>query len=447
MNTTEKLLSFVVETDYQDIPEETIKFTKQLALKDVASMVAGSTQPAGRKIARVTRHSTTAPDEAGVIACNYKTDLPAAVLANATLAHAPELEDDKIIPNEDLAWAISTLPVTFTLAEPYRLSGKEFIEASVVGLEVHNRLASVPFEGMESSIILKTAPIAAAAAAGRAMRLTPQQMDNAFGLAMSGGGIFTENTGTSAHFLDSAFQCVRGFRAAQLAKEGFTGNPDLEQLLSALYDASPAECNQVVADLGEKWKLHNMGIKKYPCCFVTHRYIDTLLEILEQHDLLPDDIEQISIGVGQVDMIADRPNPENTDEAMFSFQHLLGAVLLDRELTFEQLADTVVQDSAYRAASKKVTVNELSEWTQLGEPPKARVEVELATGDTIQHQRETYRGSPEDPLPESAFRDMYATYTASVLPEKVIEETTEEILAIEDAQELQGLLETLTYRN
>ena len=42
MNMADRLSSFVVETTFKDIPPDTVRFTKELALKTTAGMLAGS---------------------------------------------------------------------------------------------------------------------------------------------------------------------------------------------------------------------------------------------------------------------------------------------------------------------------------------------------------------------------------------------------------------------
>ena len=50
MSIGEQFSKFIMETNLGDIPPETIRFTKELALKTVAGMLAGSVMLAGRKI-------------------------------------------------------------------------------------------------------------------------------------------------------------------------------------------------------------------------------------------------------------------------------------------------------------------------------------------------------------------------------------------------------------
>lgn len=439
----EDLVSFVADTQYADIPDETIEYTKRLVLKGIAGTVVGSTEPSGRRAARFVSERSGTSDAAGVIACGFETSLPDATLANATFMHAPELEDDKIRENEDTAWTITALPVVLSLASEYRLSGKELIEASAVGIEVHTRLSIPPNKGLASDVIIQTAAIAGAAAAAKAMRLDHERTENALGLAISGGSIFIPNTGTDAHFFESAFQSVRGLEAARLAEQGATGNPDLETLFESLYGDETEPPRRVVQDIGETWELHGIGVKKYPCCFLTHKHIDALKDLIEEHDIDYEEVERVTLEIGVPDTVADDPSPTTTQEAQFSYQHHLAAMLLEGDVSFEQLATDTVCSERYREARSKIEVEVREDWTQIA--PRAWLSVQLADGSEFSATRESYHGSPSDPLTESEFRALYEKFTAGILPPATVDRTAETVLSLEKSREVASLLDRLTF--
>jgi len=440
------LASFVTETKFRDLPEEVVEFTKQLALKTTAGMVAGSDQPAGRQMVPFVADRAGGQDEAGVFACGFRTGLHDAVFANGLFAHASELEDDKIAPAEDTSWDITTFPLTLPLAEKYRLSGKEFVVASAIGMETQTRLSLPPDRGVAPDVGLQGAPMASAAAAARCMRLNSEEVVDALGMASGGPFLFMGNTSTHAHYLDSAFQCTRGLRAAQLAKAGFTGKPDLEALFASLYGDAATDASAVVEELGEEWHFLDIDIKKYPCCFHTHRYIDTLRELLEAEDLTYDEIEEVEIEIGtQEASLCNRPDPETVDDAKFSFHQVLGAVLLEGDVGYDHIEEEAILDPRFEEARAKISVDIDPDWIQIWERP-ARVTVTCTDGRTITHEREHVIGSRADPLDDEQFRELYRKFTDGVLSDELVERTADDILAVEDREDLQHLVDALTYR-
>jgi len=93
MNVTEQMARYVVETRYADLPQKTVQYAKNLTLTNLASMLWGSTLPAGKLIIKFVKDVGGTP-EAGVVGGGFKTSLPNAALANGTFAHAVEWEGD-----------------------------------------------------------------------------------------------------------------------------------------------------------------------------------------------------------------------------------------------------------------------------------------------------------------------------------------------------------------
>ncbi|MFH1605143.1 MAG: MmgE/PrpD family protein, partial [Pseudomonadota bacterium] len=177
-----RLAEFTVNTRISDLTPEAISFAKQLALKTVAGMLAGSAMPSGKKVAEFVK---TDPDgsEIGVIGCDFKASLWKAVFADAFFAHQSELEDDRL--NTGTCWDITTFPMLFPLADKLELSGAEMLEASVVGLEVMARTCQFYPQGYMGQSIVPSS-IGPAALAARVLKLNVPQTASAFGLAMSG---------------------------------------------------------------------------------------------------------------------------------------------------------------------------------------------------------------------------------------------------------------------
>lgn len=447
MTPEDRLVEFVAETEYHDIPPGARRYTKQLAMKTAAGTLAGTEQPTGRRVAAYVAENRGDKREAGVIGAGYRTSLEDAVLANGTFCHASELEDDKIYPEAGVSWDITTFPLTLSLAERYRLSGREFITASAVSLELLARLQLPPTRGSVVDLILQSGSAAAAAAAAKAMRLDAEEIRAALGIAWAGGFVFMQHTGTDAHYLDSALQCVRGLRAAELARAGLDGGPDVQSMFDALYKDDAIDAERTVEGLGDDWLFRGIGVKKYPCCYYTHRYIDALRELREAHDLDDGRVEAVEIDIGPVDdEYVNRPEPETPEDAKFSLQHLLGVVLVDGDVDYRQVEEAALEDPVYRAARRKVgvVVDDRDDVPLAG---TATVRVTDVDGETYAAERAHLRGIDEkEPLSEAEHRDLYRKFAGGILPDDVLERTADDFLGLEELPDLGPLLDRLTYR-
>ena len=255
----DQLAEFVYETDFDDIPEETVAFTKFLCSKIVAAMLLGARTRAGRRTAEyVSEHRGI--DEVGIIGTGIRCQLEDAVFANGMTCHAAELEDD-MFPSATSD--ITIFPVIFPLAEKLGLSGKALITASALGIEIMNRIGRFPLSGKGFTDLPFYGVIGAAITAGKAMNLNPDQLKCAVGIAIGRAGGFIVNFGTDAHYIESAGACKDGITAALLAEKGLTGNPDVERWLKDLLTGQKFDLREVTDNLGTPpWRVHEIWIKR-----------------------------------------------------------------------------------------------------------------------------------------------------------------------------------------
>lgn len=440
-----ELAKFAVETKYVDIPNEILDFTKGLTLKTVAGMVAGSSKLASRRASRLIRDRGLAQD-VGVPGCGFRTSLWESVLLNALFAHASELEDDKF--GEGFAWDITVIPLLFPLAEKLRLSGKELMEALVVGLEVHARTLLFPHDYSKNTALLATGAVGPAAGAARAMGLNIDETASAIGLCMSGNRLLIQNFGTDAHYFESALMATHGMMAADLAGGGLTCDPDRGTYLCDLGGGSESvEPEKILEKLGEEWSFRQIGIKKYPGCFHTQRAVDVLLEMREEHNLTYDQVEGIVVHGSPVEEIVNRPEPKVWSDLQFSLQHSVGCAMLDGDLDEHHTTEEALVSPRLKEARDKVSVIIHEDWSQAPLAEPAKISIRTKDGKEYEGERMHLIGSPEVPLTMEQFRALYCKYTKDVLADDQIEKTADAIMNLEQLTDIQEIMDILTFRH
>jgi len=424
-----RLSEFSTRTRFEEIPPGTVEFTKGLCLKTVAGMLRGSGMPTGLKAAKASLQRAHAP-EAGVIGSGFRTSLWNAVLNNAFFAHASELEDDRF-GGLGTCWDITVLPVTFTFADKLRLSGKELLELSAIGLEVHARTCLFYPQGYLGMTVIPGA-MGPAAAAARALGLDVPQTVSALGLAMAAAPIAYTSFGTDSHYFESAMQSLQGLIAAELAQQGATGNADIVTFMSRLIGNERVDAARFVQNLGTEWMLNAIWIKKYPCCFFLHRYIDSFLELTAAERLEYDQIDRVTAHISQVDRVCDRPDPQTFDDMQFSFHHILAAVMRDGDVNFSHITDRARTDPRLLEARRKVEVVFHPEWTStyaMGTP--ARLDITLKSGRQLTRERSHVIGSPQEPLTLGQFKALFVKFTRDVLPEEELRWVADALVNLE----------------
>jgi 2-methylcitrate dehydratase PrpD len=436
------LVEFVYDTSYKDLPEPTVTFTKQLLSKIVAAMLNGTKTRAGQRTMQYVK-SMNGPEEVGVVGGGFRCALEEAVLVNGMTAHAAELEDDQF---PSATSDITVFPVILPLAEKLPLTGKEVIESSALGLEIMNRIGMFPLSSKGITDLPFYGVIGAAITAGKALKLKPDQLKSAVGISMGKASGFIVNFGSDAHYIESASACRDGLMAARMAEKGLSGNPDLEKWLSDLHRGLRIDPSKIISDLGKPpWRIHGIWVKKYPCCFLTHRHIDMMTSILTDPDLSYTNIHKVEIDVGPVDYTCNRPEPKDTEDARFSFQHIMSALMLDGEIDSHHFSVEKLTDKKFEAARKKVSVINHPDWPPEFMSGVAKIKVTLDNGESISRQSPQALGGPDHPLNEKQFADLYRKYTKVILTAKDAERTLRLISNLEECEDLSAFLNAINF--
>lgn len=448
MTIAQEMARFIVNADINDFPEETIEFTKQLSFKCIGGMLVGSTVPSSRKILQFVKENSDAP-EAGIIGCGLRSSVENAALANGYFAHSSELEDDQF-PGGGVS-DITVWPTVLTLAEHLKLTGSEVIETLLIGEEVQNRIGYYVSHLTESMGIVGLpffGIFGSTAAACRAYRLSEEQTAQALGIAISQGIGYIHNFGTDAHFLESAFDCRNGITIAKMARDGMTSNPSFEKWLNTFVGEGKIDYSKITENLGKPpFFIHNVWFKKYPGCFFTHRYIDALGLLQQEHHLSYDQIEEVAIDVGPTDAICDRPQPQTLEDAMFSFQHQLSAVMLEGEINKHTFTDQRLFSPAFTKARSKIKVRYPENWPNRYMANAARVEVLLKNGTRLEKELEQSIGGPQNPLTMEQCVALYRKLAADALSEKQIEKTVSLLSRLEQLPDILELMDIMTFRH
>ncbi len=432
-----KLADFVAKTKYEDLPKEVREFAKVLTLKTVSGMIAGSAKPSGKKMATLIKERNV-PGEVSVLGSGFKTGLWEAILLNAYFAHASELEDDRF--NGGVAWDIGVIPLLVPLAEKLKLSGKALIESVALGMEAHARTCL--FSGEHLGLVMVGGAAGPAVGAAKAMGLDAKETAAALGLATAGPLLWIQSFGTDAHYFESSLQSLQGIIAAQMAKIGLAGNPDIGMYLRG-HLGELVVPEKIAADLGKRWVFCEIWVKKYPCCFLLHRQIDSAIELKKEQKLSMDEIESIEVHASPGDKPCDRPDPKNEGDLQFSFQHVLSTAILDGDINLSHFTKEAVDDPRLKKARAKVKFILYPDLSDKFLAAPSKMVVKMKDGRQIKKDRIYPIGHPKEPVTMEQLRTLCAKFTKGVLPEKKISKMIDMILDLEkvgNVEELIGML-------
>jgi 2-methylcitrate dehydratase PrpD len=365
--TSRRLAEFAVNLGYEDLPSDVIERTKLLILDIAGNMVRArndaESTPAMVRAIEVLGLATGACAVPG----DVKTYAPsAAALLNGTLAHSLDFDDTHA--EASLHSSAPIVPAALAAAEMTGASGKDLIAACVAGYEVQIRLALAlgPSDHYDRGYhpTATCGIFGAVAAAGKLLGMDADQIESAFGIALS------QSAGSMQFLADGAWTkrshvgqaAQNGLMCAVLAKEGFKGPKEAFEgkwgfLHAYAPNADPAKAD---ADLNERWETMRLAVKPFPSCRYTHAAMDALKQIMRDEGVTADEVEAVEIGLPMTGMkIVSLPedakhNPKSVVDGQFSMPFCAAVVLREGTLLWDHYA-THLTDPETLALTKKIT--------------------------------------------------------------------------------------------
>ena len=225
-------------------------------------------------------------------------DILHAALMNGISSHVFDFDDTHlktvIHPAGPVASAI------LALAETQPVSGRDFLHALVLGAEVECRIGNAVYPAHYDAgwhITGTTGVFGAAAASGRLLGLSEQQMLWALGLAATQPVGLREMFGTMTKSFHPGRAAQNGLTAALLATEDFTSSDTGIEGRSGWAHVLSTSCDyaEITRDLGEHYEILLNTYKPFACGVVIHPAIDACIQLRAEHKLTPDAIERIEL--------------------------------------------------------------------------------------------------------------------------------------------------------
>ena len=329
-----------------------------------------------------------------------------AALINATAAHALDF-DDNFHPARAHASAVLVPALLAVLASGKATSGRRFLEAYLAGLEAQ---AAVGF-GVNPSHYNRgwhaTATVGSIGAAAGVARLLGAD-ENGLVAAMSLATSFAcgpkGQFGTAAKPLHAGIAARNAVDAARMALAGMSGRPDILEGPQGFLDLFGGDDAKGWDGLtfDEEHIIESRGVvtKRHPCCASTHRAIDALLDLKQEHGLLAGDIARIEakVGISAVRNLA-YPDPADEMQARFSMQYCLATAFLNGALSLSDFTRQGIGRPEIREFMPRIGMESYSAEEEKGvERLPHVVTVTLRDGRIYWKSRLHAKGSLEAPM-------------------------------------------------
>jgi 2-methylcitrate dehydratase PrpD len=444
-NKTEVLAQFASSLTFDKIPERIRECGKNLLLDTLACALAGHQGEETYQVAALA--SSLAQSKESSIIGGDRLSLAGASLLNGYLITAVTMCDvhrptfSHITPE--------VMPPALAIAERDALSGRDLLVSLVVGCETATRVGiglgfpAFRRRGFHGPGVI--GPFGAAAAVGRLLKIEPDTMAAAFGLAGSQAAGTFAAWGTPTVKFHQCRGALSGLMAALLAQQGFIAT---RQFLTApdggLYNSySNGGCPEVVSEgLGERWELEQIALRLWPSAATTQGLITAMFELVGRHVISIDQAKRLRVSLSKVafDMHGGFSRYKGKFQALLSSHYVTAVILQDRELSLAQFEPERYNDpKLVRFAAENVEVAPDPALTGT----QALVEVETVDGSTFVVRCDNPRGAPENPLSRAEVEGKFRTYAKTRLSDSRVEEVIEIVSGLEDLKSTCQLMDII----
>jgi aconitate decarboxylase len=450
VSVTPALGEWVSRLALDDVPREVADHLKRCLLDSLGCGLFGAAQPWGR----ITGDVAVAMSGGGPCSLFARPETvgPAdAALANGTAIHGFELDDAHV--SSSLHPGAVTVPAALAVAQARDASGAELLAALAAGYEVGLRIgvcAGVSHSTSGYHVTGTVGAFAAAAAAARLLRLSPDRSAHALGIGgTQAAGLYCARTGAMTKRFHAGRASQSGTMAALLAEQGFTGSLDVVEaefggFLSTMRGQLAAET--ILSDLGRRWEIARVGLKPYAACASSHTIVDGVRE-LRQRGLTADNLGRLSIRMsrkGELN-VAWPYQPGEVVAAQMNGYYIAAVTLLDGDAFIEQFEEGRLADPAIMALLPRIDIvhDPALDRGGAGKRHAVHVEATLSDGRRLSTYVEQRRGSAEHPLSPAEIEQKFRRLAAVSLSEPDATEVMNIVQRIEREAGVKRLLSLL----
>jgi 2-methylcitrate dehydratase PrpD len=435
---TRTLARYIVAATYDDLPANVRKEGVRTLLNWVGVAIGGSHhQTVDIAVAALTPFS--GPAQASLFGRRERFDIMNAAFINGVSSHIFDYDDTHlktvIHPAGPVASAI------LALSEMQPVSGKDFLNALVLGVETECRIGNAVYPNHYDVgwHITGTAGVfGSAAAVGKLMGLDEQQMVWALGLAASQPVGLRESFGSMNKSFNPGRAASNGIFAATLASKNFTSSDGMIEAKRGWANtiSTKQDYAEIVSDLGKRYETALNTYKPFACGIVLHPAIDAAIQLRDENRLTAGQIERVDLKVHPLVLeLTGKKTPREGLEGKFSVYHAVAVALVEGAGGEKQFSDRAVNDPAVVALRSKV----MPVVTPGVDPAQVDMTIVLKDGRTLHRHIAHAVGSVEAPMTDRQLETKFTDLADGIIPAPAIRQVMDACWHVEtlpDAAEI-----------
>jgi 2-methylcitrate dehydratase PrpD len=446
---TDTFARFVAETDYSTISDKALANAKMHILDIIGAALVGiSTDTASIAFDYCKRVGQS--EESAIWGTRLRSSAPMAAFANGLLGHAIDFDDwDAFIHAGHPTCMVAA--AALSLGEVISSSGKDLLKAYTLGIEMLTKIAAnapnVQDRGFHSTPVLGS--IGAAVACASLMRLNPEKIKAALGIAASGASGIHRQQGSMVKPFHAANAARNGVEAALLAEKGFTADAAIIEAPRGFCDTffGPGECDyeKMIEGLGKPYFLESpgLGLKLHPCSAPQFLAADAALHLKRDHSIRFADVAKMEVSIPPLRYQRHYHAEVKTGlRGKFAINYVVALAFLDGKLEIDTFTDAKANERQVQDALRKVQV--IVDETIPEPGPYCPVCVELKDGRRFSYTARIAKGHPQNPMTEEDILDKFRSNAKQVLSPQKFEAVIAKIRGLENVDNVKELVELLT---
>jgi 2-methylcitrate dehydratase PrpD len=299
------------------------------------------------------------------------------------------------------------LPAIFALAEGKSVSGKEFMLAYHLGVEVECKIAEAisPRHYQDGFHSTGTCgPFGSAAACAKLLRFDLSKILNGFGLVASQSGGLRENFGTMTKPFQAGHAAESGVASAELVGLGWSAAEQILEAERGFFHAfgGTFDPGAILNRLGRPWTFASPGIslKPYPSGSLTHPAMTELARLIAANNIQAAQVEKLDVGANHnMTTTLLHHQPKTSLEAKFSMEFCLAILLLRRKAGLNEFTDQVVVRTDVQDMIHRINFYVDPEAERAGfDKMTSLLKIHFKDGRLIAGRADFGKGTPADPM-------------------------------------------------
>jgi 2-methylcitrate dehydratase PrpD len=437
---TRRLARYIVSAKPEDLPASARSEGKRTLLNWIGCALGGS------------RHETVeaavaalkpffGPAHATLLGRKERLDVMHAAMLNGISSHILDFDDTHPTIIHPAGPVVSAI---LALSEYRPTRGRDFLNALVLGVETECRIGNSVYPAHYDTgwHITGTAGVfGAAAAAGKLLGLSEQQMLWALGVAATQPVGLQEMFGTMTKSFHPGRAAHNGLTAALLASRNFTSS---EKSLEAKYGwanvlSTARDYSRITGKLGQTYEINVNTYKPFACGVVMHPTIDGCIQLRNENKLTPVQISRVELRVHPLVMqLTSRQTPQTGLEGKFSIYHAASIALVEGAGGVQQFSDRAVRDTTTIGLRERVSTVVDSTLKE----DQVRIVVTTSDGRRLEKFIEHAVGSLERPMSDAQLESKLTGLADGVLPGDRIRQVMNLCWTIESVPEASVLART-----